>query len=116
VILDERNLNDYQNYYKLNKELPGRISEDITDDDYFQRAQEGFSVVDPTDEQKLMGLEQYLQHFPEGKHVEEARQQIEELKQRIQENVGSMMPPVPPSPELLRIEPPPEPEPIPDSN
>jgi hypothetical protein len=113
-ILDERTLNEYLNYYKLNKQLPNQISEDLNDDDYFQRASEGFSVVDPTDEQRLMGLEHYLQHFPDGKHVEQAQKDIEELKQRIQENRESMvLPPVLPTPETLRIEPPPEPEPIP---
>jgi len=112
-VLDERTLSEYQNYYKLNKELPDQMSQDLNDDDFYQRASEGFSVVDPTDEQKLLGLEQYLQMFPEGKHVEEAKQEIEALKLSIQQNREAMIPAMPPVPGDITIEPPPEPEPIP---
>jgi hypothetical protein len=91
-ILTERNLNeDYLNYYKLNKQIPARMSQDLDDDNYFERAKEGFTVVNPTDEQKLLGLERYVHDFPEGRHVDEARVLIDELKARLS------APPAPPT-------------------
>lgn len=83
-ILTERNLNeDYLNYYKLNKQIPAKMSQDLDDDNYFERAKEGFTVVNPTDEQRLMGLERYIHDFPDGRHVEEARELIEGIKTQL---------------------------------
>ncbi|RMG54188.1 MAG: hypothetical protein D6717_09970 [Gammaproteobacteria bacterium] len=84
-ILDERNLDqDYLNYYRLNRKLPGEMSRALDDDDFYQRALDGFVVVNPTDVQRLEGLRLYLQQFPQGRHAEEARQKITEIEQRLQ--------------------------------
>jgi len=60
-ILDERNLDqDYLNYYRLNRKLPSEMSRALDDDDFYQRALDGFVVVNPSDVQRLEGLRSEL--------------------------------------------------------
>ena len=83
-ILDERNLDqDYLNYYRLNRKLPSEMSRALDDDDFYQRALDGFVVVNPTDAQRLEGLRLYLSQFPQGRHAEEARAKIAELEKKL---------------------------------
>ena len=85
-ILTERTLNEkYLNYYKLNKQIPVEMSKDLEDDNFFERASEGFTVVNPTNEQRLMGIERYIQTYPEGRHIEEAKALRDELKAKLKE-------------------------------
>ncbi len=79
-ILTERNLNEYLNYFKLNKEVPSQMSQTLDEEDFYDRASQGFVVVDPSLEQRAIGLELYLQQFPEGQYAEQARKELEALR------------------------------------
>jgi hypothetical protein len=101
-ILTERNLNEYLNYFKLNKELPSQMSQTLDEEDFYDRASQGFVVVDPTLEQRVIGLELYLQQFPEGEHAEQARSELDALRAE----GGFTAPPLPlTAPEPMSIQP-----------
>jgi hypothetical protein len=105
-ILTERTLNEkYLNYYKLNKQVPVEMSKGLDDNDFFERASEGFTVVNPTNQQRLMGVEQYIQAYPEGRHIEEAKALRDELKSKLNESL--------PDPVLPEVQKPQAPEEIP---